>query len=76
MSRYTTVEKYIDIDVDMEDFEDDDLIEELERRGHDMSYTNGESGELIDKIYHARRQGKPYEDLLDQYLYMKTGRAV
>ena len=76
MRRYTTVEKYIDIDVDMEDFEDDDLIEELERRGHDMSYTNGESGELIDKIYHARRQGKPYEHLLDQYLYMMSGRAI
>ena len=76
MGRYTTVEKWIDIDVDLEDFDDEDLIEELERRGKDMSYTFGESEELIDKIYHARRQGKPYEDLLDQYLYIKTGRAV
>ena len=76
MGRYTTVEKWIDIDVDLEDFDDEDLIEELERRGKDMSYTFGESEELIDKIYHARRQGKPYEHLLDQYLYIKTGRAV
>ena len=68
--------KEMEVCVDLEDFDTEDLIEELERRGHDMSYTNGESGELIDKIYHARRQGKPYEDLLDQYLYIKTGRAV
>ena len=58
-----------------EGFEDDDLIEELERRGkYNPSY--GDSGALIDKIYHARRQGKPYEHLLDELLYMKTGRAV
>ena len=74
MSRYTTVEKYIDIEVDLEDFKDDDLIEEMERRGLSMGGDSGD--ELINKIYHARRQGKPYEDLLDQYLYIKTGRAV
>ena len=33
MSRWTTVEKYIDVEVDLEDFDDQDLIEELERRG-------------------------------------------
>ncbi|MFZ9515408.1 MAG: hypothetical protein ACO29P_09270 [Bacteroidia bacterium] len=75
MSRYTTIEKWIDVEVDLEDFEDDDLIEELERRGkYNPSY--GDSDDLIDKIYHARRQGKPYEHLLDELLYMKTGRAV
>ena len=75
MSRWTTVEKYIDVEVDLEDFEDEDLIEELERRGKfDTSY--GDSGTLIDQIYHARRQGKPYEHLLDQFLYEQTGRAI
>jgi hypothetical protein len=31
---------------------------------------------LIDKIYHLRRQGKPYERELDEYLYQLTGRAI
>ena len=75
MSRYTTIEKWIDVEVDLEDFDDQDLIEELERRGkYNPSF--GDSDDLLDKIYHARRQGKPYEHLLDELLYMKTGRAV
>ena len=49
-------------------------MEELTERG--KLPTMGDSNELIDKIYHARRQGKPYEDLLDQYLYMVTGMAI
>ena len=75
MSRWTTIEKYIDVEVDLEDFDDQDLIDELERRGK-YNPTHGDSGTLIDKIYHARRQGQPYEHLLDELLYMKTGRAV
>ena len=75
MGRYTTVEKYVDIEVDLEDFEDEDLIEELTRRGK-YEATMGDTDELIDKIFHARRQGKPYEHLLDQYLYIMTGRAI
>ena len=75
MTRYTTIEKWIDVEVDLEDFEDQDLIEELERRGkYNPSF--GDSDDLLDKIYHARRQGKLYEHLLDELLYMKTGRAV
>jgi hypothetical protein len=75
MSRWTTVEKWIDVEVDLEDFEDEDLIEELERRGKYVP-AGGDGDDLLNKIYHARRQGKPYDHLLDELLYMKTGRAV
>ena len=75
MSRCTTIEKWIDVEVDLEDFDDQDLIEELERRGkYNPSY--GDSGTLIDQIYQLRRLGKPYEHVLDQLLYEQTGRAV
>lgn len=64
----------ISIDVDLSDFDTDDLIEELESRGE---YTTmGDSGELIDKIFHLRRQGRDFEKELDQLLYNKTGRAI
>ena len=75
MSRWTTVEKYLEVEVDLEDFDDQDLIEELERRGK-YNPTHGDSGTLIDQIYQLRRLGKPYEHVLDQLLYEQTGRAV
>ena len=69
--RYRT----IDVEVDLSDFDDEDLIDELKSRGK-YNGTMGNSDELIDKIFHLRRQGKPYERELDEYLYMRTGRAI
>lgn len=71
----TVIYKDVEVEIDLSDFSDEELIDELEYRGK-YSPTMGDSDELIDKIFHARRQGKPYDDLLDQYLYIKTGRAV
>jgi hypothetical protein len=67
--------KMIEVEVELSDFDDEDLIEELESRGK-YSPTMGDSDELIDKIFHLRRLGKPYERELDEYLYIRTGRAV
>ena len=69
--RYRT----IDVEVDLSDFDDEDLIDELKSRGK-YNGTMGNSDEPIDKIFHLRRQGKPYERELDEYLYMRTGRAI
>lgn len=71
----TIIYKDIEVEIDLSDFSDDELIDELESRGK-YSPSMGDSDELIDKIFHARRQGKPYDHLLDQYLYIVTGRAV
>jgi len=67
--------KTIEVEVELSDFDDEELIEELESRGK-YSPTMGDSDELIDKIFHLRRQGKPYERELDEYLYIRTGRAI
>lgn len=74
MGRSLYVEKYVEVEVELEDFDTEELIEELERRGTGqlLVLQNG----LIDKIYHARRQGKPYDHLLDQFLYEQTGRVI
>ena len=69
--RYRTIE----VEVELSDFDDEDLIDELKSRGK-YNGTMGNSDELIDKIFHLRRQGKPYERELDEYLYMRTGRAI
>ena len=67
--------KMIEVEVELSDFDDEDLIEELESRGK-YNATMGNSDELIDKIFQLRRLGKPYERELDEYLYIRTGRAV
>jgi len=69
--RYRT----IDVEVDLSDFDDEDLIDELKSRGK-YNGTMGNSDELIDKIFNLRRLGKPYERELDEYLYIRTGRAI
>ena len=80
MSRYISV----NVDVDLSDFDTEDLVEELNGRGHFMDgrghfkeahpYTI--QGILVDKIFHLRREGKDYEKELDEYLYIVTGRAI
>jgi hypothetical protein len=71
-----TVYTEVEVDVELSDFDDDDLIEEVERRrlGVDLSPDNAK--ELIEKIYHLRRLGRDYEQELDQLIYAVTGRAA
>jgi hypothetical protein len=66
---------YVSFDVDLSEFDDEELIDELEQRGlYSPSY--GNSDELIDKIYQLRRLGKNFVKELDQLIYIKTGRAI
>lgn len=70
-----TLYKDVEVEFDISDFDDAELLEELRERGL-LDGSHGDGDDLITKIYHARRQGRPYEDMLDEYLYIKTGRAV
>jgi hypothetical protein len=67
----------VDVDVDLTDFETDELIEELDRRGNDYN-THGvnadEARELLEQLYQARRSGEPYHDQLDQLIWSVLGR--
>ena len=71
----TTVE--VDVDIDLEDFDTDDLINELENRGYDY-HTQDIYGdynkEILDQIYHLRRQNKDYQSELDTLIYNIVGR--
>lgn len=73
------VYKEIEVDVDLSDFETDDLIEELEDRG-ELSSRNGpgpyDSNELVEKIWMRRRNGQDYQNLLDNLIYQVTGHIV
>jgi hypothetical protein len=70
---YRTVSTEVEVDVDLVDFETDDLIDELENRGH-MADTN--SKEIVESIYQKRRNGKDYQSELDQLIYAVLGKIV
>ena len=63
------------IDIDLVDVDDDELIEELESRGYAVNEATNTS-EMLNKIYHLRRQGKPYEAELDAYIMDTLGKVI
>ena len=74
---YKTVYKEVDIEVDLHDFDTEDLIEELEERGELPTSTGPyDSNELVQQIYMLRRNGKDYQRVLDDLIYAVTGRIV
>jgi hypothetical protein len=72
---YHTIYKEVEIDVDLSDFDTDDLLEELESRGH-PAVDVGDGNSLVHSIYEKRRLGKDYQTELDQLIYQVTGRAL
>jgi hypothetical protein len=69
------VYKEVEVEVDLDDFDDDELIEELERRGTGvMEYGNGT--EVLQTIYEKRRLGQDYQQELDQLIWLGLGRVV
>lgn len=69
---YTEVE----VDVELDDFDDDDLIEELQKRGRGFEVRSETPTELITKIYELRRLGSNYQRELDDLIYATIGRIV
>ena len=66
---------YVTVDVDLSEFDTEDLIEELKSRG-EMPGFNVDTDELLNQIYELRRLGKDYDSVLYQYLYQKLGRVI
>jgi hypothetical protein len=75
MSRYTTVYKEIEVDIDLEDFDDSDILEEMELRGLAVG-ASGDGRELLTAIWIKRRQGQDYQTELDQLIYAGLGKII
>jgi hypothetical protein len=71
-----TVETYVEVDVDLDDFADEDLIDELERRGLGAEVPESTATELIENIYLKRRLGKDYQTELEQLIYQTIGKII
>lgn len=69
------VYKEVEVDIDLDDFDTDELIEELERRGcGTVDYGDGK--EVLRIIYEKRRLKQDYQAELDQLIWMGLGRIL
>jgi len=66
---------YITVDVDLSEFDTEELIDELKTRG-ELPGFNADTNEMLNEIFNLRRLGKDYDSVLDQYLYHKLGRVI
>ena len=71
-----TVYTEVEVDVDLNDFETDDLVEELESRGMGFEVANQTGTELLTAIYLKRRLGQDYQRELDDLIYLGIGKIV
>lgn len=72
---YKTIYTEVEVDVDLADFETDDLIEELQLRGVPTdSYGNAQ--ELIEQIWLKRRLGKDVTQEVDLLTYQVLGKVI
>jgi len=72
---YKTMYKEVEVDVDLSDFETDDLIEELESRGAGAT-DYGDGKDILMAIYEKRRLGQNYQTELEQLIWLGLGRFV
>lgn len=73
--RYVSAE----VEVDLSDFDTDDLIEELENRGVDYNTKDVDADEmrgLLEVIWMNRRTGKDYQNELDKLIFGVLGKVV
>jgi hypothetical protein len=72
---YKTMYKEVEVDVDLGDFDTDDLIEELESRGAGTGEF-GDGKELLQAIYEKRRLGQDYQTELEALIYLGLGKII
>lgn len=71
---------YRTVEIDLDDFDTNDLIEELEDRGYSILSPNVLSSndiqEEMNKIWEAMYLGKPYDAMVRKFISDQTGRFL
>ena len=73
---FKTVYTEVEVDVDISEFDTDDLLEELESRGSLSPEGNVNARELVEQMYYLHRQGQDCTHMLDQLFYSVLGRIA
>ncbi len=71
MGRYKSVETWVEVDVDLEEFTDEELMEELDSRG--VSYSKNVSCETLMDAWLFDRD--KFEELFRQYCRETIGKS-
>jgi hypothetical protein len=72
-----TVYTEVEVDVDLTDFDTDDLLDELESRGSLPVEGQIDAKELVEQIWLKRRLGNHnYQTELDKLIYAVLGKIV
>jgi len=66
---------YITVDVNLSDFSDEEILEEMFSRNL-SDKLDSEEIELIEKIWQLRRSGLDYQKQLDELIYTVLGKLV
>ena len=69
------VYKEVEVDIDLDDFDTEELIDELERRGTG-TVDYGDGTEVLQVIYEKRRLNQDYQQELDQLIWLGLGKFV
>lgn len=72
---YKTMYKEVEVDVDLSDFDTEDLIDELESRGAGTGEF-GDGKDILQVIYEKRRLGRDYQPELEQLIWLGLGRVI
>ena len=72
---YKTIYTEVEVDVDLSDFETNDLIEELESRGAGAT-DYGDGKDILLSIHEKRRLDKDYQTELDQLIWLGLGKFI
>ena len=74
---YKTIYTEVEVDVDLSDFETEDLLEELESRGELPVDSRYDAKDLLEAIWLKRRVGRTdYQTELDQLIYAGLGKII
>jgi hypothetical protein len=73
------VNTYVEVDDVLDELSDDELIDELKRRGngYNTQFVDGDAmRELLEKIWLNRRMGRDYQSELDRLIYGVLGKVI
>ena len=73
---YKTIYTEVEVEVDLDEFDDDELLEEIERRNLSVNASPDEARRLLEDIYYKRVMNKDFTAELDRYFYLTLGRIA
>jgi len=74
---YKTIYTEVEVDVDLSEFDDSELIDELESRGISQVSNPSDIKNLLEAIWLKRRNGNTdYQNELEQLIWMGLGKVL